>query len=371
MNGHRASDGQNVLTPIGSRLTLSLDSEFLRMANEWFFKWHFIGRDSAVEIESFSGRPICYGGVAYAGSPVDVYWDTIQRYLRIKVATLFDELESQLARYPIEIRVKALNESQVLLNGFAAKIRNKAIDTDRTLRGNGMEFPAAHDRGRWTGSTSADIASRTQVLKDIYCTETILIDGAEMPLRDLMRDKVTLVKKDGTIFRSDIQAAVTPGRITTFASDLPIEVGDHFLRQLPSGLVEDYIVNDPGFSPGLGSIGAHFQVRVRRSDAPVAQPQTIINNFSGHNARVNVNSVDNSVNNVTDGSDAAFDGISSVITSSISEAAGRDALLALVQELKVARGSPGFKEKYQSFISLAANHMTLLAPFIPALTAHL
>jgi hypothetical protein len=115
----------------------------------------------------------------------------------------------------------------------------------------------------------------------------------------MMRDKVTLVKKDGTVFRCDIPAAVSTGQITTFAKDLPIEVGDHFMRKLPSGLVDDYIVSDPGYHSGIaGAIQPHYQVKVRRSDASAATPQTIIASVIGENARVNIHTTDNSSNTV-------------------------------------------------------------------------
>jgi len=119
-------------------------------------------------------------------------------------------------------------------------------------------------------------------------------------LQSLTQDKVTLVKKDGTVFRADIPATVATGQIITFVRDLPIEVGDHFLRQLPNGLVDDYIVSDPGYRSGIaGAIQPHYQVKVHRSDAPAAPPQTIIANFHGPNSRMNVNSTDNSVNVVS------------------------------------------------------------------------
>jgi hypothetical protein len=35
---------------------------------------------------------------------------------------------------------------------------------------------------------------------------------------------VTLVKKDGTVLKTDIPAAVTPGQITTFVTEFPIEI---------------------------------------------------------------------------------------------------------------------------------------------------
>lgn len=61
------------MTPIGLRLQLELDEEALRMANDWFFKWHFIGNDGPVEIESFRGKPIIYGGIQFSGSAHQVY----------------------------------------------------------------------------------------------------------------------------------------------------------------------------------------------------------------------------------------------------------------------------------------------------------
>lgn len=118
-----------------------------------------------------------------------------------------------------------------------------------------------------------------------------------MSFGSMMNDVVTLVKKDGTVVKEDIKAQVSTGLIITPDASLPIEPGDHFIRIQPSGLAEDYIIIDPGYmSGGRGLIPPHFQSRVRRSDAPVAPPSTIINNIHGPNARVNVNSVDNSTN---------------------------------------------------------------------------
>lgn len=115
----------------------------------------------------------------------------------------------------------------------------------------------------------------------------------------MLNDVVTLVKKDGTVAKEGIKAQVSSGLIITPDATLPIEPGDHFVRIQPSGLAEDYIVIDPGFmSGGRGLIPPHFQSKVRRSDAPVAPASTIINNINGPNARVNINSTDNSTNTV-------------------------------------------------------------------------
>src|ERR1039458_3798045 len=97
------------LTPISSRLSASLNDEYMRMQNEWFFKWHSIGGERAVEIESFNGKPIVYGGIRFSGSAHRVYWATIQRYLQKKVGAIFDDLEGELSRYSLDVRSKALD----------------------------------------------------------------------------------------------------------------------------------------------------------------------------------------------------------------------------------------------------------------------
>jgi hypothetical protein len=120
-------------------------------------------------------------------------------------------------------------------------------------------------------------------------------------LASLYSDRVTLVKADGTISRSDLLAVVGKGSIQLHDGTLPIEAGDHLLRKLPNGMVEDYTVIEPTLHSGLGI--TYYEVDVRKGGSP-AQPQQaaiqhITNVFHGANARVNMNSVDNSSNIVT------------------------------------------------------------------------
>src|SRR6266702_2738885 len=127
----------STLTPTGARLQLELDAEYLRMQNEWFFRWHHIGGENVVEIDGFDGRTIRYGGIKFSGTARDVYWSTIQRYARQKVGQLFDQLEIEVQKYPLEIRARSLDEVEPILRAFLGKIRSAAVDKDRILRGNG------------------------------------------------------------------------------------------------------------------------------------------------------------------------------------------------------------------------------------------
>ncbi len=121
-------------------------------------------------------------------------------------------------------------------------------------------------------------------------------------LDHMLEDRVTLVKSDGKIERQDIPALVMKGEIQIHDATLPIEIGDHLLRNLPSGLVEDFIVDDPVLHSGLGV--KFFTVHVHRDNASAVRQsaaiQNITNNFTGPNSRVNINSVDNSINTLNE-----------------------------------------------------------------------
>ena len=89
--------------------------------------------------------------------------------------------------------------------------------------------------------------------------------------------------------------------------------------------------------------------------------------FHGHNARINVNSTDNSVNVASVSNDKTFVQMREA-AQSISDQSERAKILSRLDDLQRARGSSGFLSAYQGFISSIANYMSIFGPFIPALT---
>lgn len=106
-----------------------------------------------------------------------------------------------------------------------------------------------------------------------------------MAFGQLMRDTLSLVKRDGS--RTDgIKGSVQKDKIFIHRSDIAIEEGDHLIRSMPHGGVEEYVVIEPNFRQGLGSIPAGYQAEVRRkpetipgqvmSPASVKVPESVI-----------------------------------------------------------------------------------------------
>ena len=184
----------------------------------------------------------------------------------------------------------------------------------------------------------------------------------------LLNDTVALVKPDGT--RVDgVRASVQRGLILVSDSSLPIEEGDTIERERPGGLLERYTVLDAGYQGDFHGIPAHFQMQVRKETEISRTPPTPSTTYylSGPNPRVNNNSVDASVNVAHAPATQLFDELRAALIE-IADEAHRQQLLADVEEMELAQGGPSFLARYQAFMQDAANHMTVVGPFLPALT---
>ena len=163
----------------------------------------------------------------------------------------------------------------------------------------------------------------------------------------------------------NIKANVQPKTIFVNNMNILIEEGDLITHKIPSG-EETFEVVDRGFMSGRGGIPSHYQVKVRRPEKDDHPRGTLIQAI-GDNSRINVNSIDSSINiNVNE--DNIFSEMKKTISSNISDNSEREALLKIVDELKDSKRSPRFIDKYKEFISLAADHITLFSPLIPILT---
>ena len=88
--------------------------------------------------------------------------------------------------------------------------------------------------------------------------------------------------------------------------------------------------------------------------------------FHGHNARLNVNSADSSINVASVSNDQVFVRMHEA-AKSITDEAEREKILSCITELEKAKGPSGFLSAYQTFVAVIADHMTVFAPFMPVL----
>ena len=124
-----------------------------------------------------------------------------------------------------------------------------------------------------------------------------LIRANSMDLKTQCNETVTIERQDGSRDEG-VTALVTGKMIIIPEHHAPISAGDIVLRQIPSGLVDRLIVTDPGYHAKLHALSAHYQVKYRPAgQAPAGSPGYNVH-VSGPNARVNIQSTDNSTNSV-------------------------------------------------------------------------
>jgi hypothetical protein len=90
-------------------------------------------------------------------------------------------------------------------------------------------------------------------------------------------------------------------------------------------------------------------------------------NLSGPNTRVNIGSEDSSQNIVNITPDDLFRELRASLEAQVQDAEARGRLLIKLEELERAQGTPSLGERYVRFMAAAADHATVLGPYLPAL----
>jgi hypothetical protein len=108
---------------------------------------------------------------------------------------------------------------------------------------------------------------------------------------------------------------------------------------------------------------------MHRESIMVQETKGTVYVLSGPGARVNVNSTDNSTTWISISEVDVFPKLRSELNAKVADPARRQEIIEGVNELEQARGSSTYAEKFTSFLSSAADVMTIISPFITVLAA--
>jgi hypothetical protein len=207
-------------------------------------------------------------------------------------------------------------------------------------------------------------AMREGLVKHIPDTCIALTPKGARSMDDMMTDTLTFVKADGSGEKSDISGAVTPGKVITFDTSIQVTPGDRYLRHLPNGLVEEFIVEDPGFqSFGHGEKSVYIS-KVKRSDAPQSSPAQIINNIHGDNSRVNINSTDNSTNTVANDERTQIYAQLREKLNEIDDTQKGASIARAIDAMEAAGDAETLKDRYLQFMAVASDHAGVFGPLL-------
>lgn len=189
-----------------------------------------------------------------------------------------------------------------------------------------------------------------------------------------LNDIVTIIKANGERYEN-IKAQVGSNEIFIHDTNLPIKDGDIILRELPNKTIERFKIIEVVFNREFQSIPANFELKVKKESSSLKDPvprnvTNVTYNMHGKYSKINIGSEDSSIIISNKNAPIIITELRETIKNRIQPDLEREKLLAKLDEIELTlRGNDKseYLEKYKEFIALAANHITIIAPFLPAL----
>lgn len=108
-------------------------------------KWRFFKAGPPMRVKKFDGSEICYQGIRYSGSPVQVFWsDFIDPYLENYSAKVLEQTSALAIECQFSVE-ESVEEAKNLLLVMIRRIYAEMAETDQILRGDGIQFPDKED----------------------------------------------------------------------------------------------------------------------------------------------------------------------------------------------------------------------------------
>lgn len=151
-------------TPLHRRTYKTVQDIDLKLTH-LIHKWRFLKAGPPMRVQKYDGSEICYQGIAFSGSPVKVFWnDFIDPYLENYSITVLEQT-SALAfecQFPLE---ETIEEAKRLLLVMVRRIYNDMAETDRILRGDGINFPDKKDVSSYIENMSHIVCENAEIEK--------------------------------------------------------------------------------------------------------------------------------------------------------------------------------------------------------------
>ena len=190
-------------------------------------------------------------------------------------------------------------------------------------------------------------------------------------MRNLMKDIVTVLHEDGSK-HENVRASVQKQQIFIDDVTIPLSIGDKIERALPSGQREVLLITNFQMWKGNRTIRDYYEIDYRREG--VRQHQRQPTNVNLHvsdspQARVNLYSNDQSQNIINGQSEQLFSQLRELLKESIADSHDLEVLLERVDDMERNQGTDDFTRAYKDFLATAADHISILAPVLPALAS--
>ncbi|MCW8405375.1 hypothetical protein [Legionella pneumophila] len=183
-----------------------------------------------------------------------------------------------------------------------------------------------------------------------------------MPFKKFMTDKLTLIQ-NGKLFKENILGNVQGNTIFTMDKTIPFQKGDLILRELPSGLQESYIIDNPEFFNADKM--SHFKIQVHKTDQSPDTKAHILQTITISGGENFINSPGSMIIKNTE----LFNNLKIKVANEIESEKDKVIIMHLIDQLSESKTRDEYKFYYDDLLQKAANYMTIIAPFLPQLSS--
>lgn len=125
-------------TPLYPTFRKRVDDAFEQLIQQQVTPWSFMTAGPPFRIKSFDGGESAYQGIAFEGSPREVFWSRyIEPFLERLCISELEAAVSMAREKGVDAR-RLLPELQGLLSSGFRKVYERMADVDRRLRGKGF-----------------------------------------------------------------------------------------------------------------------------------------------------------------------------------------------------------------------------------------
>ena len=185
-------------------------------------------------------------------------------------------------------------------------------------------------------------------------------------IKDITKDNIIIKKQNGEIYECD-NADIQKNKAFIYCGEIPLDEFDIIIHKIREGYEKEYVVTNAGYYNKV--LGPHYQADIKpKSIFDNEQNEISINdiNISGNHSKVNINSVDNSINMLQIPFDKIYEKLNEIEDETV-----RNESKKCLKELEESNDSESYKSKYVKFINTVSDYVSVIAPFLPILTQFL
>ena len=187
--------------------------------------------------------------------------------------------------------------------------------------------------------------------------------GENMSILDeIANDEIIIKKENGETFSCN-KSSIQKNKAFIYCGEKPLEEYDIIIHKIQENFEKEYVVTNACY---YKIPEPHYQADIEpKSVFDKKQNETSIKDItiSGDNSKVNINSIDNSVNLYHIPFDKIYEKLNEIEDETI-----KNNSIECLRELEKSKDSETYKNNYVKFISVLSDYVSVITPFLSLLT---